>query len=340
MTEAFLTEPLRARPLHISGIENAILDLLVLVDEGVVEQLGLHKGTMKLVDTDEQRKILGLIGDLEPEIEAGGSCANALRMASSLGSVTSYSSAVAPDANGDAFADGLARHGVKDCVARVDGDTGTSVILVTPDGERTMNTHLGVCREYRSQYVPVEEIRRSRIFYTTGYVWDTPHQIEAIEMALDVARESGVRLAMDLADPFVVERSRDAIERHIALGLDVVFANSAESKGLTGLDPRESAIAIAERVQVAVVTDGSQGAYVASGSVIEHIPAHKVDVVDTTGAGDCFAAGFLHGLARGLPLRTCGELATLLAAETITHLGVKVSDEAHRRAAELAAAAD
>lgn len=327
MRGSFLSDRQQGRPVAVTGIENAILDLLVLVDDSVLDGLGLHKGTMKLVETEEQTKILAAVGELEPEVEAGGSCANVLRMASRLGSVTSYSSAVAADAAGRAFRDELERHRVRDHVVEVEGTTGTSVILVTPDGERTMNTHLGVCRDYRPEHVPSDEIAASKIFFTTGYVWDTPNQIAAIEAALEVARGAGTRLAVDLADPFAVDRSRAHLEAQIELGLDVLFANSEESRKLTGLDAGEAARELARRVTVAVVTDGERGAYVASEAEVIHIPAKRVEVVDTTGAGDCFAAGFLHGLATGLDLGSCGELATLLAADTITHLGVRLSPE-------------
>ena len=160
-----------------------------------------------------------------------------LRVASLVGAVTSYSSAVGHDQNGRAFVEALARCAVRDHVARVDGRTGTSVILVTPDGERTMNTHLGVCRQYRPEYVPIEEIRSSKIFFTTGYIFDTPNQIQAIETAFDAARGAGVRIALDLADRFVMERSRGHLERQFELGIDLLFANAEESRALTGLDP-------------------------------------------------------------------------------------------------------
>ena len=149
MREPFLTPSLLARPIDVCGIENAILDLLLLTDDATVSSLGLHKGTMRLVETEEQARILEAVSGLDPEVEAGGSCANVLRVASLVGGVTSYSSAVGHDQNGRAFVEALARCAVRDHVARVDGRTGTSVILVTPDGERTMNTHLGVCRQYR-----------------------------------------------------------------------------------------------------------------------------------------------------------------------------------------------
>ncbi|HVR30451.1 MAG TPA: adenosine kinase [Thermoanaerobaculia bacterium] len=324
MRSPFVTPTLSARPIDVCGIENAILDLLVRTDDSTVASLGLHKGTMRLVETAEQARILEAVNGLDPEVEAGGSCANVLRVAALLGGVASYSSAVGLDANGAAFADALGRCGVRDHVARVEGRTGTSVILVTPDGERTMNTHLGVCRQYRPEHVPLEEIRSSKIFFTTGYIFDTPNQIRAIERALDVARGAGVRIALDLADRFVMERSRAHLERQLGLGIDLLLANAEESRALTGLDAPAAARELSRRVLIASVTDGANGAYIGSGGEVEHVPARRVEVVDTTGAGDCFNAGFLRGLVAGLPLRRCGELATLLAAETITHLGVKL----------------
>ena len=320
----FLTPALQSRPIDVCGIENAILDLLLLTDDATVASLGLHKGTMRLVETEEQARILEAVRGLDPEVEAGGSCANVLRVASLAGAVTSYSSAVGFDGNGDAFVEALARCAVRDHVARVDGRTGTSVILVTPDGERTMNTHLGVCRQYRPEFVPLDEIRSSKVFFTTGYIFDTPNQIRAIETAFDAARGAGVRIALDLADRFVMERSREHLERQFALGIDLLFANAEESRALTGLDAPRAARELSKRVAIASVTEGAQGAYIGAGGEVEHVPARRVEVVDTTGAGDCFNAGFLRGLVGGLPLYACGELATLLAAETITHLGVKL----------------
>ena len=201
------------------------------------------------------------------------------------------------------------------------------MILVSPDGERTMNTHLGVCRDYSLPHVPEDSIERSRIFFTTAYMWDTPNQIEAIERALDVARSADCKLALDLADPFAVDRSRERILHHVEAGLHVVFANGEEARMMTGLDCRDAALKLGETVEVAVVKDGPQGAYVVHNGELIHSPTRPVGVIDTTGAGDCFAAGFLYGLVRGLPLAICGEIANLLAADTIQQMGVKLSND-------------
>jgi sugar/nucleoside kinase (ribokinase family) len=334
MTSSFsLADPgLRQRELDVTGIENALLDLLVRVDDDAIEAIGLVKGTMRLVASDEQLKILARVHGYDPETEAGGSCANVLRTISRLGGRTCYSSAVARDDAGNAFLSGLADSKVVDRCVRLDhGSTGTSVILVTPDGERTMNTHLGVCREYAREHVPHDAIRASRIFFTTAYIWDTPNQIEAIEEALETARAAGCRLAIDLADPFAIERSRERILEHFARGFDLVFANAEEGRIMTGLGVEGAARKLAETIRVAVVTDGARGAFIVSGNEEIHVPARRVEVVDTTGAGDCFAAGFLYGLIRDQPLATCGEIATILAADTITHLGVKLSPDVEQR---------
>ncbi len=321
--------------LDITGVENAILDFLVRAEDSDLEALALDKGIMKLVDTDEQATILEHVGNLEPEIEAGGSCANVLRVAARFGCRCSYSSATGLDLNGSLFGQELEKAGVKNRVAHADGVTGTSVILVTPDGERTMNTHLGVCRGYLPEHLPLDDIRHSRIFFTTGYMWDTPNQIEAIELALETARETGCKLAVDLADPFAVNRSRKILHRHLEEGLDVLFSNAEEARILTDLRADEATREMARTVDVAVVTDGANGAFIGHRDELIHIEAHNVTVVDTTGAGDCFAAGFLAGLIRREPLELCGELATLLASDTIGHLGVKLSYDIEARVEKL-----
>ncbi|MYB20282.1 MAG: adenosine kinase [Holophagales bacterium] len=328
--------PPRDTDPELVGIENAILDLLVRVEDRHLDEMGLDKGIMKLVTAEEQEAILDHVlnrdGEiLQPEIEAGGSCANVLRAASLLGVDASYSSAVAGDDTGRLFERGLNASRVRNRLARIDGVTGTSVVLVTPDGERTMNTHLGVCRKYRPEHVPEDDIRRSRIFFTTGYIWDTPNQIDAIEHAIEVARAAGAKLAIDVADPFAVRRSRDHLMRHKEHGFDILFANAEEARMMTGLGPQAAASELAKTIEVVAVKDGVRGAWVRRGDEVHRVPAHQVEVVDTTGAGDCFAAGFLYGLLRGLPIRTCCEIGIAMAADTITHLGVKLSPDIRAR---------
>lgn len=327
MTRPWFDERLRTRTLDIVGIENALLDLLVRASDDHIVELGLNKGTMKLVEREEQLTILQAVDGMAPEVQSGGSCANVLRNLARLGAHTSYSSAVGRDVYGQAFTKDLEDFKVRNrCSELEQGATGTSVILVTPDGERTMNTHLGACRDYAPEHVPHRDIEDSRIFFTTAYIWDTPNQIEAIEAALATARQAGCRVALDLADPFAVDRSRQTIHRLLEEGLDLLFANADEARIMTGLEPHDAARALAEKVGIVAVKVGADGALIASGDTTIEIDAHKVTVVDTTGAGDCFAAGFLYGIVRDLPLENCGHIAAAMAADVITHMGVRLSE--------------
>ena len=207
--------------------------------------------------------------------------------------------------------------------------------VVTPDGERTLNTHLGACLHYAKAHVPEEDIRRSKVFFTTGYVWDTPSQIDAVNQALQVAKNNNVKVAFDVADPFVVQRWGAQLREVLEASAHVVFANALEAQMLVGVQGEDAARILGQKIEIVVVKDGAKGAWVAHRGDVIHIPTHKVNVVDTTGAGDMFAGGFLYGLTHGCTLETCGRLGTLLAADTITHMGVRLSHDTALRAKAL-----
>lgn len=319
-----------SRPLDVTAIENALVDLLVRGDDASVSQLGLTKGTMKLVESDEQRTILEKIGDLHTEIELGGSAANALRGMATLGAKTSYSSAIGNDSYGSQFAKRMTEIGIINRLSTIElgAHTGTCLVVVTPDGERTLNTHLGACRIYTKPFVPVDDIAKSKIFFTTGYVWDTPNQIEAIEFAVAEAVRQKTLVALDVADPFVVSRSGDVIHRHMKNGhIDILFANAEEAHMLVGCKGADAAKIIGQSVPLAVVKDGAHGAYVWFNGEVIHIPTTPVKPVDTTGAGDMFAGGFLYGLVKGYSIELAGKIAVTLAGDTILHMGVRLSKD-------------
>lgn len=321
--------------IDVTCVENALVDVLVQASDESLRALSLQKGIMKLVDVGEQARLLEAVAAHAPAVEMGGAGANVIRGLATLGATTSYSSAVGPDAYGRAFVERVDALGIRNRLARVDAKTGTSVILVTPDGQRTMNTHLGACRSYREEFLPLDDIRQSRWFFSTAYMWDTPGQVVAVERAMRAAKEAGVRRALDVADPFAVDRSGDAIRLLMADGLDVIFANSDEAEMLTGMRGAAAAGELRRSVPIAVVKDGKDGAYVGHDDGVLFVPARTVRVVDTTGAGDMFAAGFLYGLVRGKSLEQCGALATLLASDNIQTLGVRLSADIAERAAEI-----
>ena len=332
----FLSDSQMLKPVDVTSLENALVDLLVRGEDSDLKELGMTKGVMQLVSSEQQVKALANLGKLTTEVELGGSAANALRGMAVLGSRVSYSSTVGHDEYGRSFSARLEELGILNRLAQVEGaQTGTCLVVVTPDGERTLNTHLGACLHYKAEHVPVEDIPKSKIFFTTGYVWDTPSQIEAVTKALRLSKEHGVKIAIDVADPFVVQRWGSKLSEILNSFADIVFANGPEAQMLVNCTGAEAAAKLGEKIPMAVVKDGANGAYVGFAGSVTHIPTQKVNVRDTTGAGDMFAGGFLAGLCRGLSLQKCGALATLLASDTITHMGVRLSSDIPKRAMQI-----
>ncbi len=336
MGTEFFSEEQKLRPIDVCAVENALVDLLVRGSDADIEKLGMTKGIMQLVDANAQKIVLEKMGTRPVEIELGGSAANALRGMAILGAQTSYSSVVGRDKYGEAFAKRLKELSIMNNLQMGSTGTGTCLVVVSPDGERTMNTHLGACREYTKNFVPIGDIRRSKIFFTTGYCWDTPNQIEAIEHAIEVARKGGAKVAIDVADPFAVSRSHAVFTRLVdARQVDVLFANAEEAQMLVGCKGMDAAKILAEKIDVVAVKDGAHGAYVSYRGTVSFVPAFSTTVVDTTGAGDMFAAGFLYGLVRGYSVEMCGRVGTLMASDNISHLGVRLSSDIARRVQEL-----
>lgn len=325
MENRLLGENLQGRAIDVTAIENALIDLLVRASDGVLSEMKLTKGVMKLVETTEQTELLKKVGNLSPEVEVGGSAANVLRAMSVLGAQTSYSAVVGKDAYGTSFANRLEDLRIKNRLTVESGETGTCVVIVTPDGERTLNTHLGVCVTYQEEAVPKEDILQSKIFFTTGYVWDTQNQKNAIRKAIRIAKDSGCLIALDVADPFVVDRAGEDLKSILKDSVDIAFANSTEAKMLVGATGEEGAKRLGEWVRLAVVKDGGDGSYICYEGEVVHFPAPEVEVVDTTGAGDFYAGGFLFGVSRGLPIEVCARIGTVMGSDTVTHMGVRHS---------------
>ena len=180
MKNTFLSAEQQARKIDVTSVENALVDLLVRAQESDLQQLGMHKGRMQFVDGGAQAGILANLGRLTAEVELGGSAANALRAMALVGAEVSYSSCVGRDQYGYSFSARLEQLSIRNRLAVVGESTGTCLVVVTPDGERTLNTHLGACRAYNRRFLPEQDIKNSKIFFTTGYVWDTPEQVDAI----------------------------------------------------------------------------------------------------------------------------------------------------------------
>lgn len=312
--------------LDVVSIENALIDLLVRANDSDLKNFGMTKGIMQLVDEETQKKVLQNLGNVRPEVELGGSASNAVRGLAVLGAKTSYSSCVGEDAYGKAFASRLAELGINNRLS-VQGQThtGTCLVVVTPDGERTLNTYLGACRKYMPSDLPFDDIANSKILFTTGYMLDTQNQIDALHAAIDFALLNDVKVAFDVADPFVIKRHGKKTIFSLLEKTHLVFLNAEEAKMLLEMEPKSAALELAKTVQLSVVKDGENGAYIAHDENVIFIPAKKVEVADTTGAGDMFAGGFMYGLCNGLTIEQSGQIATLLASDTVSYMGVRLS---------------
>ena len=313
----------------ITSVCNALMDVLIEVSDEDLGALGLTKGVMHLVDSNRQQKVLDHFKHKPRVTELGGSAMNAIRTLARLGHKTVFAGMVNDDEFGRHIRDRMKTLGIKSYLGGHSNEsTGTCLILITPDGERTMNTNLGASRLYNPTHIPHDEIAKSHVFHFCGYQWDTSDQKSALTNSIKTAHENNTIISFDLADPFVVDRNRKDFIDLIHAEADIVFANKEEARLLFNSSPEETARKIAATGSIAVIKLGSEGALVAKGSQEFKITPVKTKVVDTTAAGDMFAAGFLHGFLRGKPIPVCGHVAAVLASDVISRIGAVVSDEA------------
>ncbi|HEY1879009.1 MAG TPA: adenosine kinase [Caulobacteraceae bacterium] len=306
----------------VAAIGNAIVDVLARADDAFLAAEGLDKGSMRLIDEAHAHD---LYGRMAAGVEAsGGSAANTIAGVASFGGRSLFVGKVARDALGDVFT-----HDIRAVGARFDtpplnsgAATGRCLINVTPDGERTMCTFLGAAVRLTPDDVDPAAVAAARILYLEGYLFDPDDARAAFGKAASAARAADRTIALSLSDAFVVERHRRALLSFIDTEVDVLFANEAEVESLFECDFETGLAALSGRVKIAVVTRGAKGSIILSGGARTAIAAEPVDhVVDTTGAGDQYAAGFLVGLAGDRPLAECGRLGSLAAAEVIGHFG-------------------
>src|SRR3954447_197265 len=312
--------------LDVLCIGNAIVDVIADTTDDFLRAEGLTKDSMRLVDADEATR---LYGHMQPAREVSGGCAgNTAAGIAALGGRAGFVGQVAPDQLGEFYRHDLTAAGVEFSTPPVDVGvpTARSMILVTPDGHRTMNTFLGAAQELAVDVLDEEQIRSSGILYLEGYLWDPETPRTAMIRAIEVAREARRKVAFSLSDLFCVDRHRAGFTALIDEGrIDILFANEAEILAMGGVPHLETAVAaLAPKVETLVVTRGAAGALAVRGGERADVAAESVrEVVDTTGAGDLFAAGFLYGEAAGRGLAQSLKLGAIAAAEIIQHYGAR-----------------
>jgi sugar/nucleoside kinase (ribokinase family) len=319
-TDAAVDRPAR---FDVVGIGNALVDVIAPAHDDFLVEHDLVKGAMTLVETD---RALELYGALDAAVEmSGGSAANTIVGIASFGGRAAYIGKVNNDELGDVFGHDMRAVGVS--FGRPPSGTftptGRCVIVVTPDAERTMNTYLGVSSELCVDDLDETAIADARVLYMEGYLFDRDPAKAAFRRAAEVAHAHGRMVSLTLSDSFCVDRHRDDFRALVRDSVDLLFGNHDELLSLYELDSFDDAVAaLRSECELAAITVGADGCVVVTPDELLRVPAEQVDqVIDTTGAGDLFAAGFLHGLTSGRDLATCGRLGSIAAAEVISHVG-------------------
>jgi len=311
--------------VDVLALGNAIVDVLSHVDDAVIDGLPVNKGGMTLIGAVEAQDLYGTLG---PGVEcSGGSAANTVVGAAMLGVRTAFVGRVRDDQLGQVFTHDIRAAGVRfDTAPATDGpETAVCMVMVTPDAHRTMCTHLGASIELGPDDVDEALVRDSAVLYLEGYLWDPPGAREAMRRAIHIAKDEGRAVALSLSDPFAVDRHRADFLDLVDNDVDILFANEHELTSLYGTDDLDRAFnEVMPLVKVAACTRGEHGAVIVGDGETHVIPAEPAgQVVDTTGAGDLFAAGFLAGWTQGRNLHDCGRMGAVAAAEVISHLGAR-----------------
>ena len=319
----------------IVGIGNPLLDVVIEVEDEILEKLQVKKGSMNLIDEQESQRISKQIGEFEKQLTAGGSTSNIVVGASILGSQTIFLGMVGKDEYGKIYQEKIEKKGVSSKLAKHEKKTtGHCLILVTPDGERTMLTHLGAASNFEVGHLGEAEIKNSKILHIEAYQLEDLNLRPAVLKAIEVAKEAKVLVSLDLSDSDLVLRNKEFLHMVVEQHIDIVFANEQESMAFAEtLLPHEALHELAKLCKIAVVKLGEKGSLIKKGGKVFDIKAHSVEMVNTNGAGDMYAGVILHGVANGLDLEEAGKMASHLSALVVASTGAHL-DEKHFKVVE------
>lgn len=309
----------------ILGMGNALTDILLQIEhDEVLTELNLPKGSMQLIDADKKTAIMSVLDFSTAKMATGGSASNTINGITKLGGNGGFVGKIGKDEVGKFFLNDSIQNGVVPHLEYSKNDSGTCTVLVSKDGERTLCTYLGAASELEADDLSPEMFADYDIFHIEGYLVQN-HQL--IQTAVKLAKEAGLLVSIDLASYNVVEANLDFLKKIVSEYVDIVFANEEEAKAFTGKEPDEALIHISDHCDIAVVKIGKAGSYVKSGGDRHFIAPFQANCIDTTGAGDLYAAGFLYGMASGLSLDKCGKIGSLVSSNVVEILGAKMSVE-------------
>lgn len=319
----------------VYGIGNALVDKEFEVEDNFFVEAGVEKGFMTLMDEEPQQALLALLASRYPlkKQAGGGSAANTLYALSQFGGKAFYSCKVANDEPGDFYMSELGNHNIETnlSAARESGTTGRCIVLVTPDAERTMLTHLGISQYVSDAELRVDAVQRAKFIYVEGYLVTSDSARAAAKRLRQIAEENGVKTAMTFSDPAMVEYFKDGVNEVLGDGVDLLFCNEKEAKIWAGEEDFDAACSKLKTIaRQFAVTRGARGARLYDGSQYIDIAAHEVKAVDTNGAGDMFSGAFMYGVTQGMSFREAGELASLASATVVSEFGPRLAADAHK----------
>ncbi len=310
---------------NVLGMGNALVDVLAIIDnDKTLEILELPKGSMQLIDDKKFEVLTKEINKLETNIVSGGSAANTIIGLAQLGIETGFLGRIGKDSYGKVFKSDLGKHNVSSHLTEADEASGVASTFISKDGERTFGTYLGTAAKLNANDLQANDFHGYKYFYIEGYLVQSH---ELIRKAIILAKEAGAKVILDLASYNVVEENRDFLLEIIPKYADIVFANEEEARSLLGTDPEEAVSILAKSTEIAIVKMGAKGSWIQHGDDKVFVPTYSVNCIDSTGAGDLYAAGFIYGLINGRSIEASGQIGTILAARVIQYIGAKVHDD-------------
>lgn len=310
---------------RVLGIGNALVDIMIKIDDDqLLKDLELPKGSMQLVNKERSERVLSATNHLTNELKSGGSAANTITGLAELGISTSFIAKISDDEMGEVFKNDLIKSKIEPKLQYSQTGTGTAVTLISKDSERTFATHLGASIELSANDLTNELFKNADLFYIEGYLVQNH---ELLEKAVDLAKKNNQKIFLDLASYNVVEENIDFLKHILANYVDVVFANEEEAKAISGKEPREAILDLANYCKIAIVKIGKKGSLILTQNKLTEVEIIKANSVDTTGAGDLYAAGFIYGYAHQASMEVCGKLGSLLSGNVIENVGAKIKSD-------------
>lgn len=311
--------------IDVVGLGNALVDFVVNVDSTVLDALKLRKGEMHLVDERRAKELLDVLKNKEMEIIPGGSAANTVKGVAWLGGKAILCGSVGNDTYGYSFVTDAQDHGVMSRLkTHPTATTGHAITFITPDAQRTFSVHLGAAIYMHQDDIPEEDLAAAKVLHIEGYQLEGRTQ-EAVLFAMELAKKAGTKVSIDLADPSLIRRTKALLQRVLMDYADLVFLNETEAKEFTGKDPEDAIQELAQYAGMVVLKLGERGSLILANGAVTKIDAVPAKAIDTTGAGDSYAAGFLYGLCQGWALEKCGKLGSLFASKIVEQKGVRMT---------------